>query len=97
VAAGNDRRAHITLDRRAISPLHHTFEQSDGRGQLAVSALVIVALAAIWLVAFIVSNSEHVRVSFAFGHVRVSLIWVMIICAALGAVLAWGIPRFSRR
>jgi uncharacterized integral membrane protein len=48
-------------------------------------------------VACIVSNSESVRVSFVFGHVKISLIWVMIICAGLGAVLAWGIPRFSRR
>ncbi len=60
-------------------------------------ALGIVALAAIWLVAFIVSNSETVRVSFVFGHVSLSLIWVMIICAVLGAVLAFGIPRLSRR
>lgn len=57
---------------------------------------VIVALAAIWLVAFILSNSETVRVSFVFAHVRVSLIWVMIICAALGAGLAWAVPRLSR-
>ena len=60
-------------------------------------ALGVAALAAIWLVAFILSNSESVRVSFVFGHLTLSLIWVMIICAALGAVLAWAVPRFSRR
>jgi len=60
-------------------------------------ALVIVALAAIWLVAFVLSNSETVRVSFVFAHVSLSLIWVMIICAALGAVLAAAIPRLRRR
>ena len=60
-------------------------------------ALVVAALAAIWLVAFIVSNSETVKVSFVFGDVTLSLIWVMIICAVLGAVLAWAIPRFTRR
>jgi len=59
--------------------------------------LGVLALAAIWLVAFILSNSETVRVDFVFGHVSLSLIWVMIICAALGALLAWGVPRFSRR
>ena len=60
-------------------------------------ALILIALVAIWLVAFIVSNSETVRVSFVFGHVSLSLIWVMIICAVLGAVLAFAIPRVASR
>jgi uncharacterized integral membrane protein len=60
-------------------------------------ALVMLALVALWLVAFIVSNSETVRVSFVFGNVSVSLIWVMIICAVLGAILAFGIPRLLSR
>jgi uncharacterized integral membrane protein len=62
-----------------------------------LAALAIVCLVAIWLVAFIVSNAETVRVSFVFGHVSLSLIWVMIICAVLGAALALAIPRLSRR
>jgi uncharacterized integral membrane protein len=70
---------------------------SVGRDRKRVVALGIAAVAAIWLVAFIVSNSESVRVSFVFGHLTLSLIWVMIICAALGAMLAWAVPRFSRR
>ena len=60
-------------------------------------AIAIIALVAIWLVAFIVSNSETVNVSFVFGHISLSLIWVMIICTVLGAVLMFAIPRFSRR
>jgi uncharacterized integral membrane protein len=60
-------------------------------------ALVMLALVALWLVAFIVSNSETVRVSFVFGNVSLSLIWVMIICAVLGAILAFGIPRLLSR
>ena len=71
---------------------------SSGPGdRKRVAALVIVALVAIWLVAFILSNSETVRVSFVFGHVSLSLIWVMIICVALGAALAVAIPRLRRR
>jgi uncharacterized integral membrane protein len=58
---------------------------------------ILIALVAIWLVAFIVSNSETVRVSFVFGHVALSLIWVMIICAVLGAILAFAIPRVASR
>lgn len=62
-----------------------------------LAARAIVALVAIWLVAFILSNSETVRVSFVFGHVALSLIWVMIICTALGAALAVAISRLTRR
>lgn len=71
--------------------------RSAAAGRKRIVALAVSALAAIWLVAFIVSNAESVRVSFVFGDLTLSLIWVMIICAALGAVLAWAVPRFSRR
>jgi uncharacterized integral membrane protein len=60
-------------------------------------ALTIIALAAIWLVAFILSNSQTVRVSLVFGHVSLSLIWVMVICAVLGAILAFAIAQLGRR
>ena len=67
-----------------------TQTQAKGRGNASntpdrkrMVALGIVALVAIWLVAFILSNSETVRVSFVFGHVSLSLIWVMIIAALL--------------
>lgn len=70
---------------------------STGTDRKRMAALVIAALAAIWLVAFVLSNSETVRVSFVFGHVSLSLIWVMIICAALGAVITYAVPRVRRR
>ncbi|HEX6394345.1 MAG TPA: LapA family protein [Acidimicrobiales bacterium] len=54
-----------------------------------VAAVVIVAL----LVAFIVDNSEHVRVGFVFAHARVRLIWVLLITAALGALAGRLVPR----
>ena len=62
-----------------------------------IAAWVILVLAAAWLIAFIVSNSEQVKVSFVFGDVTLSLIWVMIICAVVGALLAVLIPRLQRR
>jgi uncharacterized integral membrane protein len=58
-----------------------------------IAAWIIVALLAAWLVAFIVSNSESVKISFVFGDVTLSLIWVMILCAVLGAILGTAIPR----
>ena len=67
------------------------------RSRREITAIVILVLAAAWLVAFIVSNSQQVDVSFVFGHVTLSLVWVMIICAVLGALLAAVIPRVRRR
>lgn len=81
----------------AETPTGTQVRSSPGSDRKRLIVLVLLALAAIWLVAFILSNSESVKVSFVFGHVTLSLIWVMIICAVLGAVLAWAVPRYSRR
>ena len=70
---------------------------SPGARRKRIVAFTNIALAAVWLIAFILSNTETVRVSFVFGHVSLSLIWVMIICAVLGAGLALAIPRLRRR
>lgn len=70
---------------------------TNRRDRKQILVWVILALAAAWLIAFVVSNSEQVKVSFVFGDVTLSLIWVMIICAVTGAVLAALIPRRSRR
>jgi uncharacterized integral membrane protein len=60
-------------------------------------AVAVLALALAWLIAFIASNSEHVKVSFVFGDVSLSLVWVMLICAVLGALVAVALPRVLRR
>jgi uncharacterized integral membrane protein len=59
----------------------------DGRDQLAklVAAVVVIVL----LVAFILGNSEHVRVSFVFFHSRFSLIWVLLVTNLLGFVAGY--------
>ena len=81
----------------AQTQTHKQTGSTHGSDRKRMIALGIAALAAIWLVAFIVSNSETVKVSFVFGDLTLSLIWVMIICAVLGALLAWVVPRLSRR
>ena len=58
-----------------------------------VGAVVIVGL----LVAFIVDNSEKVKVGFVFFHAEVRLIWVLLITAALGALADRLVPRIYRR
>lgn len=76
---------------------HRGTRRFSNRDRRRIVALIIAALAAAWLIAFILSNSEHVKVSFVFGDVSLSLIWVMIICAVLGALLALTVPRLLRR
>ena len=75
----------------------HGRGQSGGPSGLRLIGLGILVLAGTRLIAFIIENPQTVRISFVFGHVSLSLVWVMIICAVLGALLAWGIPWFSRR
>jgi uncharacterized integral membrane protein len=58
-----------------------------------VGAVVIVGL----LVAFVVDNSEKVRIGFVFFHADVRLIWVLLITAALGALADRLVPRIYAR
>ncbi len=46
--------------------------------------LAAVALLVIYLVAFVVSNTERVEVSFVVFDARASLIWVMLVCTIIG-------------
>ena len=46
-----------------------------------------VALWAYLLIAFVLGNSQTVRVSFVFFHADISLIWVLLIAAVLGALV----------
>ena len=48
-----------------------------------VVALVALAL----LIAFVLDNSQTVRVGFVFFNANVSLIWVLLIAAFLGALV----------
>jgi uncharacterized integral membrane protein len=49
-----------------------------------VRALLLVVVVGL-LVAFVVDNSQSVRVGFVFTHANPSLIWVLIVTALLGA------------
>jgi uncharacterized integral membrane protein len=48
-----------------------------------VAAVVALAL----LIAFVLDNSQTVRVGFVFFNANVSLIWVLLIAAFLGALV----------
>jgi uncharacterized integral membrane protein len=40
--------------------------------------------AIVLLIAFIVANTDRVKVSWVFGHTRTSLIWVIVVSGLLG-------------
>jgi uncharacterized integral membrane protein len=46
--------------------------------------LAIVALLVIYLVAFVVANTDRVEISFVVFDARASLIWVMLVCTIIG-------------
>ena len=54
-------------------------ERADHWARLALIVIVIALL-----VAFIVGNTEKVRISFVFFHVRFSLIWALLVTNLLG-------------
>ena len=58
-----------------------------------IGFVVIVAL----LIAFVVDNSETVAVGFIFFTAHVSLIWVLIVTALLGALADRLVQRRSRK
>jgi uncharacterized integral membrane protein len=55
------------------------------RRELVRMGVAVVAL--ILLVAFVLDNSNSVRVGFVFFSTRISLIWVLLIAAFLGALV----------
>ena len=58
-----------------------------------VAAAVVLAL----LVAFVVENSQDVKVHFIFFHATLPLIWALLIAAALGALADRLLPRLRAR
>lgn len=54
-----------------------------------LAILVAVGIVIALLVAFILGNTEHVRVSFVFFHARFSLIWVLLVTNLLGFVAGY--------
>jgi uncharacterized integral membrane protein len=52
-----------------------------------IARLVIFALGLVLLIAFVIANSHEVNVGFVFFDTRISLIWVLLIAAVLGALV----------
>ncbi|MDQ6615550.1 MAG: LapA family protein [Actinomycetota bacterium] len=54
-----------------------------------LARLILIGIVVGLLVAFILGNSEQVRVSFVFFHSRFSLIWVLLVTNLLGFVAGY--------
>ena len=57
------------------------------RDNREVVRIVVAVVALALLVAFVLDNSRTVRVGFVFFNSNVSLIWVLLIAAFLGALV----------
>jgi uncharacterized integral membrane protein len=52
-----------------------------------IARLVVFALGLVLLIAFVLDNSRTVTVGFVFFNTKISLIWVLLIAAVLGALV----------
>jgi uncharacterized integral membrane protein len=59
----------------------------DKRDRRDLIRLVVAVVALALLVAFVLDNSQTVTVGFVFVNTRISLIWVLLIAAFLGALV----------
>jgi len=67
-----------------------------------ITRLALGAIGLVLLIAFVVGNSNDVKVNYIFGHATTSLIWVILIAALLGVlvdrlVIALGKRRKKQR
>jgi uncharacterized integral membrane protein len=49
--------------------------------------IVVAVVGLVLLIAFVLDNSQNVKVGFVFFSTRISLIWVLLIAAVLGALV----------
>ena len=58
---------------------------------------VVLAVVVAYAIAFILENGKHVSVHFVFHTTKVSLIWVVLLALALGAVGGILLSQLERR
>jgi uncharacterized integral membrane protein len=78
--------------------------QRDAAGKLdeqwqpkVYARLIVLALVIAYAIAFILENGKHVSVHFVLGTTRVSLIWVVLLALALGAIGGILLSQLERR
>ncbi len=71
-------------------------EEPREESGLALKLIVLIALVA-YLIAFVLENRKQVSVHFVVANSRVSLIWLILLSIAIGAVGTAVISQLNRR
>ena len=69
--------------------------QGSGPGGFSWKAIGVAALG-IYALLLIIQNSRSVSVSFVFFSQRTRVIYLVLLCMALGALIMWLIPRMRQ-
>jgi uncharacterized integral membrane protein len=80
-----------------MSPMGDATPTKKKRPPKDVIKLVVALVGLVLLIAFVLDNSQTVKVGFVFFSTRLSLIWVLLIAAFLGAVVDRLIILIGRR
>jgi uncharacterized integral membrane protein len=59
--------------------------------------LVALAIVVAYVIAFILENGKHVTVHFVLATTSVSLVWLILLCLALGAIGGILLAQLDRR
>jgi uncharacterized integral membrane protein len=59
--------------------------------------LVALAIVVAYVIAFILENGRHVTVHFVLSTTSVSLVWLILLCLALGAIGGILLAQLDRR
>ncbi|MBV8464160.1 MAG: DUF1049 domain-containing protein [Acidimicrobiales bacterium] len=65
----------------------HGRTSAERRSNREIARIVVAALGLVVLIAFVIDNSQTVKVGFVVSSRDVSLIWVILISAVLGAAV----------
>jgi len=68
-------------------------ERTDKKSRIREARVVLVTLAAVLLVWFVIANAQSVKIHFWVFTTNASLIAVILISAALGAIMALLLKR----
>jgi uncharacterized integral membrane protein len=78
--------------------------QRDAAGQLdeqwqpkVYARLIALALVLAYAIAFILENGKHVSVHFVFVTTKVSIVWLILLSLALGAIGGILLSQLERR
>ena len=78
--------------------------QRDAAGRLeeqwqpkVYARLIVLALVIAYVIAFILENGDHVAVHFVLGTTRLSIVWLILLSLAPGAIVGILLAQLDRR